>query len=84
MVIETFLPGCRDKAYQRFHEKGRMIPDGLVYIDRWLERDGERCFQLMETQDPSLFSHRVKHWDELVRFEFVEIGEKSEKVGNIK
>ena len=84
MVIETFLPRCRDKVYQRFHEKGRMIPDGLVYIDSWLERDGERCFQLMETQDPSLFQHWVKHWDDLVRFEFVEIGEKPEKVDNVE
>ena len=84
MVIETFLPGCRDKVYQRFHEKGRMIPDGLVYIDSWLERDGERCFQLMETQDPSLFQQWVKHWDDLVRFAFIEIGEKPEKVDNVK
>jgi len=83
MVIETFLPGCKDKVYQRFHQKGRMLPVGLVYVDSWLEKDGDRCFQLMETQDPSLFQEWVKHWDDLVRFEFVEIGEISEKVDNI-
>lgn len=38
----------------------------------------------METQDPSLFEHWVKHWDDLVRFEFIEIGEKPEKVDNVK
>ncbi len=77
IVIETFLPGCKEKVYQRFHEKGRMLPDGLVYVDSWLEKDGDRCFQLMETKDPSLFQEWVKHWDDLVRFELVEIGEKS-------
>jgi Domain of unknown function (DUF3303) len=77
MVIETFLPGCKDEVYQRFHQKGRMLPDGLIYVDSWLEKDGNRCFQLMETQDRSLFQEWAKHWDDLVRSEFVEIGEKS-------
>ncbi len=76
MMIETFLPGSKDKVYQRFHEKGRMLPDGLFYVDSWLEKDGDRCFQLMETQDPSLFQEWVKRWDDLVRFELVEIGDK--------
>jgi len=47
MVIESFLPGCQDKIYQRFHEKGRMLPEGLDYVNSWLEKDGDRCFQLM-------------------------------------
>ena len=82
MVIETFLPGCKGKVYERFLQKGRMLPEGLIYIDSWLEKDGDRCFQLMEAQDPSLFHQWIKHWDDLVRFEFVEIVEKSEKGDN--
>jgi hypothetical protein len=76
MVIEHFAAGAKDKVYERFHEKGRMLPDGLVYIDSWLEKAGDRCFQLMETHDPSLFDRWTDAWKDLVRFEIVELGEK--------
>lgn len=76
MVIETYKPGCKDKVYERFNEKGRMLPEGLAYINSWLEKDGDRCFQLMETNDQSLFQPWIEHWNDLVEFEIVEIGEK--------
>ncbi|MEY2571889.1 MAG: hypothetical protein QOJ87_102, partial [Verrucomicrobiota bacterium] len=31
MVIETFAPGKRGLVYERFRDKGRMLPDGLSY-----------------------------------------------------
>jgi len=76
MVIETFAPNAKEKVYQRFREKGRMLPDGLLYIDSWLEKDGDRCFQLMEAKDPALFDQWMECWNDLVRFEIVELGEK--------
>jgi hypothetical protein len=76
MVIETHPDGCLEKAYKRFHEKGRMMPAGLHYIDSWLERHGPRCFQLMETHDPTLFREWTKNWEDLTHFEIIEIGPK--------
>jgi hypothetical protein len=76
MVIESFLPGCKDKIYERFHQKGRMLPEGLAYVNSWLEKDGARCFQLMETDDPSLFQVWLDEWKDLVAMEVVELGEK--------
>ena len=76
MVIESFLPGCRDKVYERFHQAGRMLPEGLAYVNSWLEKDGDRCFQLMETDDASLFQVWLEHWKDLVAMEVVELGEK--------
>ncbi len=76
MVIETFLPGCLGKAYARFYEKGRMQPDGLEYVDSWLEKDGNRCFQLMRTDDRALFREWLQHWDDVMACEIIEIGEK--------
>lgn len=76
MVIETFLPGCKEKVYERFHQKGRMLPEGLTYVNSWLEKEGDRCFQLMETDDPSLFQVWFEHWKDLVAIEIVELGEK--------
>jgi hypothetical protein len=76
MVIETFLPGCKERVYARLEQKGRMLPEGLAYINSWLEKDGDRCFQLMETDDPSLFQQWINCWNDLVEFEIIEIGEK--------
>jgi hypothetical protein len=76
MVIETFLPGCKEQIYERFHAQGRLLPDGLVYVNSWLEKNGDRCFQLMETDDPSLFDVWIENWKDLTAFEVIEIGEK--------
>jgi hypothetical protein len=76
MVIETFKEGCADAVYQRFHERGRLLPPGLLYIDSWREKNGNRCFQLMETTDPKLFHQWTRRWDDLVDFEVIELVEK--------
>ncbi len=76
MVIETFFDGCLEQVYERFHQKGRMIPEGLHYIDSWLEKDGNRCYQLMETESVDLFSAWTKKWADLTAFEIIEIGSK--------
>ena len=76
MVIESFFPGCKARHYERFHQKGRMLPEGLVYVNSWLEKDGDRCFQLMETDDSFLFQVWFEHWKDLAAMEVVELGEK--------
>ncbi len=76
MVIEHFFPNCKEKVYARFAESGRMLPEGLLYIDSWLEKGGDQCFQLMETEDPTLFEAWIKNWDDLGSFEVIEIGDK--------
>lgn len=76
MVVESFQTGCKGRIYERFHQKGRMLPDGLAYVNSWLEKDGNRCFQLMETEDASLFQVWFEHWKDLMAIEIVELGEK--------
>jgi Protein of unknown function (DUF3303) len=70
MVIETFVQGARP-VYQRVAEKGRMLPPGLLYLDSWIDESLERCFQLMETDDPSVIDAWMGEWSDLVRFEIV-------------
>lgn len=76
MVIETFKPGKTPDVYQRFQVKGRMLPPGLEYLDSWLEENGHRCFQLMETEQSELFDEWFRHWQDLVEFEVVPLGAK--------
>ena len=44
MVIENYREGCFDKIYDRFHKNGRMLPEGLFFIESWLEKDWEKMF----------------------------------------
>jgi hypothetical protein len=76
MVIEKIKPGRLGAVYQRFEAKGRMLPAGLFYLNSWLEKDGHRCFQLMETNEPGLFAEWTRHWEDLIAFEVIEIREK--------
>ena len=73
MVIEKFKPGKTDKVYERFREKGRMLPPGLVYIDSWLSLDRTKCFQLMATDRPELLDEWMGKWRDLVDFEVVPV-----------
>lgn len=79
MVVERFAPGRKAEVYERFHQKGRMLPDGLTYLDSWLEKDGDRCFQLMETDNPALFEVWKRRWNDLVSIEVIELGAKPSK-----
>ena len=76
MIIETFKPNCRHLVYERFRQQGRMLPAGLKYLDSWLEAKEDRCFQLMETCNKTLFNSWIDQWDDLVSFEIIELGEK--------
>ncbi|MEY2518321.1 MAG: hypothetical protein QOF24_80 [Verrucomicrobiota bacterium] len=55
MVVETFAPGCKADVYDRFREKGRMLPDGLSYIDSWLEKDGDTLLPAYGDRFPTAF-----------------------------
>jgi hypothetical protein len=73
MVIETYRQGPRP-VYARAAERGRMLPPGLMYVESWIEEPGlSRCFQLMETDDPSLFDEWTADWNDLADFEIVPV-----------
>jgi hypothetical protein len=80
MVIERFKE-CNAKAvYRRFRETGRMTPDGLRYVGSWIEANFDRCFQLMECDDPRLLQQWVVQWQDLCEFEFVPVVPSKETV----
>ena len=73
MVIETYTSGA-SAVYARARAQGRMLPEGLTYIDSWIdERSLDRCFQLMETDDPALLDEWTSRWSDIVDFEIVPV-----------
>ena len=79
MVVETFPPKNLDAIYARFHDKGRMLPEGLEFIDSWLTADNTTVYQLMETNNPDLLTEWSQYWSDLVSFEFLELRDKPTK-----
>ena len=71
MVIEQFkdVP----EIYRRLRKKGRMMPDRLNYISSWIDTDLKVCYQLMETEDVSLFDRWTENWDDLMEFKIVPV-----------
>ncbi|MEV0583372.1 DUF3303 family protein [Nonomuraea sp. NPDC050310] len=83
MVIETFPHGARP-VYERAADRGRMLPPGLVYLDSWVAADRlDRCYQLMETDDPALLDTWVAAWSDLVDFEIVPVTGSAEAAARV-
>lgn len=73
MVIERFKGRDALSVYRRFRERGRMTPEGLTFVESWVEANCDRCFQLMECSDPRLLQQWAAKWRDLVEFEFVPV-----------
>jgi hypothetical protein len=80
MVIEHFKDRNPAPVYKRFADKGRMAPDGLNYVNSWIEAGMDRCFQVMETDDPMLLQEWISKWNDLVDFEVVPVVTSAEMV----
>jgi Protein of unknown function (DUF3303) len=83
MVIERFKNQDAKAIYRRFRERGRMAPEGLDYVNSWVETNFDRCFQLMECGDARLLEVWADQWRDLVEFEFVAVRPSKEAVAII-
>jgi hypothetical protein len=74
MVIERFRDDDMVPIYKQVRDGGRRLPDGLKYIDSWVEPNFSRCFQLMECVDLRLIQEWVLQWRGFgVTFEIVPV-----------
>lgn len=62
MIIERFSDNDMIPIYRRVRDEGRMIPEGLEYVDSWVEPNFGRCFQLMRCADLKLLQEWVLRW----------------------
>ena len=73
MVIETFRNQDAKAIYRRLRERGRFMPDGLAFVNSWVQADLGRCFQVMECDDVTLLQRWVVQWSDLIDFEIIPI-----------
>ena len=74
MVIERFRDNDMVPVYRRVRDAGRSLPEGLEYVDSWVEPNFGRCFQLMRCSDARLLQQWVLEWRGLgVTFEIVPV-----------
>jgi hypothetical protein len=83
MIVETFRGGDARPVYRRFRDEGRLAPEGLRYVGSWVTDDFQRCFQIMECDDPKLLAQWTARWDDLVEFEIVPVMTSAEAVAAI-
>jgi hypothetical protein len=83
MVIEKYKTPGAIEIYRRAKNQGRMLPDGLEYISSWVDLKFTTCFQLMKTEDETLFDQWIAQWRDLVEFEIVPIQTSAEAMQRI-
>jgi hypothetical protein len=69
MIVEKFRAGKLKDVYQRFAERGRMMPEGLRYVNSWITEDLSTCYQVMETDNFQTLEQWMECWNDLVDFE---------------
>ena len=82
MVIERFKDA--PAIYRRLREKGRMMPPGLEYVASWIDLRFEVCYQLMRTEDESLFPQWTQNWADLMEFSIVPVRPSAEAIQAIE
>jgi hypothetical protein len=68
MIVEHFK-GDPIPVYRRFRDHGRLAAEGLRYVNSWVTEDLQRCFQVMECDDPRSLQEWIARWKDLVDFE---------------
>ena len=83
MIVERFHPGKQKILYERFAAKGRMMPEGVQYVNSWINEDVTVCYQLMEAPSETLLKQWIANWEDVAEFEIVRVissAEAKEKV----
>ena len=73
MIIERFQPEKVKSLYQRFEKHGRLLPNGVEYIDSWIDENVSVCYQLMRSEHIDGIQQWVDQWNDLADFEIVPV-----------
>ena len=73
MVIEKFYPGKVKLLYERFDERGRLLPEGVNYVNSWIDENVTVCYQLMESDAAEKIHTWIENWNDLADFEVIPV-----------
>jgi len=73
MLIERFRPGKVKDMYQRFSEKGRMLPDGVTFVGSWINESVTVCYQVMEAESLEKLQIWIDNWKDYTEFEVIPV-----------
>lgn len=68
MVVERFRPGQLPLVADRFRTEGRLLPEGVVYVDSWMATDAATCYQIMAAESREALDRWIARWEDLVEF----------------
>ena len=73
MIIEKFQEGKVKVLFNRFAEKGRMMPAGVRYINSWINEEVTVCYQVMESESIEGIQEWIANWNDIVDFEIIPV-----------
>lgn len=60
-----------------------MAPEGLRYVDSWVDLEFRRCFQIMEAESEAHLREWTVNWEDLVDFEIVPVRSSADAAAEI-
>ncbi len=73
MVIETLRNQDAKAVYRRFRDRGRLMPEGMRFVDSWTAADLSRVFLLAEAAEVAPLQQWIAEWSHLIRFEVIPV-----------
>ena len=73
MVIEKFRPGKVKSLYERLEREGRFIPEGVTFINSWVDMDLKVCYQVMESESREKLQQWMDNWEGYCDWEVIPV-----------
>jgi len=72
-------------VYERAAKRGRMLPEGVRFIDSWIVDDEKLdvCFEVVETHDPALLDIWMERWADLIEGEVIPVIRSAEAAARV-
>jgi hypothetical protein len=84
MIVEHYKNGDPLPVYRRFHERGRLAPEGLRYVSSWVTTELATCYQVMECDDRRLLDEWIGNWSDLVDFDVIPVMTSAQAAASVK
>ena len=84
MGIVTWTPEHKNEMIKRSQEKGPMRPEGVKFINEWVDVSGGKSFTLFEANNSGDILAWVTAWSDIIEFEVTPVMELEQVMQAIK